>query len=94
MKSKLSEAVYEYVRTHPECTATDVGQHIGASRNRASSLLSCLRRRGLVVASPVPGSQRRIVFTAIEPVREPDEIIERARQIGHPFGIVAAQVMA
>lgn len=87
-----SKKVLDYLRHNPESSATEIGLYLNSTRNHAGSILSTLRHRGLVAVTELPGRPKRIVFSVAD-ADDSAQVIERARQIGGPFGILAAQVM-
>jgi Predicted transcriptional regulators len=94
MLSTNASKALAYLKENPNSSATDIGVHLGTTRNNAMSILYGLERKGFVASSIRDGAIRPVVFRALDMTDPTTALFDRARQLGGPFGILMAQVMA
>lgn len=89
--------IIQYLQMHPYSRCGDVAVALGITRTRMHGILVEMERSGMVSRTAAGDGNRRLgkyVYSAIRSPIGQDNILVRARHIGHPFGILAAQVMA
>jgi len=87
----LADQVFDYVRRNPGTTYRELSADLGLSPSHARACLARLLSQGLLAVRR-NGKDARRFFPADERAIT-DHVIERARQFGGPFGVLAAQVM-
>lgn len=86
-----------FLREHPHARTAEIAQHLGVPNISAYHTLKPLVDRGLltrVVGDAVDRHGGRHTYKLAPKRRETKEVLAWSRKIGHPFGILAAQVMA
>lgn len=91
----LTSQIVAYINTNPGACSREISEALGTSIQYVGAVARRIEQRGGPIVSEVTlqnGTYKRIYFP--ETVRENAQtIIKRAAQIGHPFGIAAAQIM-
>lgn len=88
----LGDRVFDYVNRNPGITYRQLAEGMALSSSHARSCLNRLRDHGDLI-SRRNGSGPRRFYPSDESIIT-QRVISRAKHIGHPFGILAAQVMA
>lgn len=93
--TKNQKKAVAFLRENPNATSADVAQHLGIHGVSAYNLLRPLVDQGLV-SRHLDTSQwdAKPTYKLIRIPRDIDHVLAWSQEIGHPFGILAAQVMA
>lgn len=87
----FADKIFDYIASRPGLTYVDLSESLGLSRSHARHCLKLLEERGQIKAE-----RRKRGTKAYFPADEATltkAVIRRGNAIGHPFGILAAQVM-
>lgn len=98
-RSKIAMSVYEYVAAHPGSIAPVIAKTLGLPPSSAQWAVRQLEKEGLIESEGLIRPDGRGYL--VKPYRVARRgsntavtgVIRRAQHIGHPFGILAAQVM-
>lgn len=93
----LNARVIDYITSNPGARSLEVASELGVPQASIVKTLWRLEKAGQLktrrTGNHNPKRQVKLYYVQHEPRSEAD-VLSIARQIGHPFGIVAAQVMA
>ena len=91
------EKALAFLRDHPNSRTGDIALHLGIHSVGAYHMLKPLVERGLVERiddDTVSKWDGKHTYKLARKRRETNDVLAWSRKIGHPFGILAAQVMA
>lgn len=87
----LGDRVFDYVNRNPGITYRQLAEGMALSSSHARSCLNRLRDHGALISRKNGNDPRRFYPSNDRIITQ--RVTSRAQHIGHPFGILAAQVM-